>query len=103
VVETVGGANVGRSVDVTAIGGRISLIGVLEGFGFTGPAAALMLKQIAIQGVNVAPRSGLERFNRFIDQHRLKPVIDKAYDFVDLPAALDHLDRGAFGKIVVQV
>jgi len=103
VVETVGDANVGRSVDVTAIGGRISLIGVLEGFGFTGPAGALMLKQIAIQGVNVAPRSGLERFNHFVDQHRLKPVIDKAYDFADLPAALYHLDRGAFGKIVVRV
>jgi NADPH:quinone reductase-like Zn-dependent oxidoreductase len=103
VLETVGGASVGRSVDVTAIGGRISLIGVLEGFDFSGHAGALMLKQISIQGVNVAPRGGLERFGRFVDEHGLKPVIDATYDFADLPAALDHLDRGAFGKIVLTV
>jgi hypothetical protein len=30
-------------------------------------------------------------------------VIDAEYAFTDLPAALDHLDRGPFGKIVVKV
>src|SRR6267142_7068544 len=34
---------------------------------------------------------------------RLKPVIDARYPLAALPAALDHLDRGGFGKIVVEV
>jgi NADPH:quinone reductase-like Zn-dependent oxidoreductase len=31
------------------------------------------------------------------------PVIDARYPLAALPAALDHLDRGGFGKIVVEV
>jgi len=30
-------------------------------------------------------------------------VIDARYPLDPLPAALDHLDRGGFGKIVVEV
>ncbi|NMM00129.1 hypothetical protein HHL24_19575 [Paraburkholderia sp. RP-4-7] len=32
-----------------------------------------------------------------------KPVVDTAYAFDELPAALAHLERGAFGKLVVKV
>jgi NADPH:quinone reductase-like Zn-dependent oxidoreductase len=30
-------------------------------------------------------------------------VIDSRYPLADLAAAFDHLDRGAFGKIVIDV
>jgi NADPH:quinone reductase-like Zn-dependent oxidoreductase len=36
-----------------------------------------------------------------VDHTGLKPVIDRRYPLGDLPAALDHLDRGPFGKIVL--
>ncbi|BDV37894.1 hypothetical protein DSM21852_11470 [Methylocystis bryophila] len=39
--------------------------------------------------------------NRAIDEHGIKPVIDKAYGFLDAHAAFDHLERGPFGKVVV--
>jgi NADPH:quinone reductase-like Zn-dependent oxidoreductase len=32
---------------------------------------------------------------------RLKPVIEHRYRFNQLAQALEHLDRGAFGKIVL--
>ena len=35
------------------------------------------------------------------DANALEPVIAARYAFDDLPDALDHLARGAFGKIVV--
>jgi NADPH:quinone reductase-like Zn-dependent oxidoreductase len=38
-----------------------------------------------------------------IDQTGIKPVIDAEYALADLPAALDHLARGPFGKIVVKM
>jgi NADPH:quinone reductase-like Zn-dependent oxidoreductase len=40
---------------------------------------------------------------RAVDAIGLKPVIDHRYGFDELDAALDHLDRGPFGKIVLQV
>ena len=38
-----------------------------------------------------------------VDRAGLTPTIDTRYQMADLHAALDHLDRGAFGKIVVEV
>jgi hypothetical protein len=32
-----------------------------------------------------------------------KPIIEALYKMEDLNVALDHLDRGPFGKIVVEV
>jgi NADPH:quinone reductase-like Zn-dependent oxidoreductase len=37
------------------------------------------------------------------DEHGIKPVIGKAYAFMDARAAFDHLERGPFGKVVVRL
>jgi NADPH:quinone reductase-like Zn-dependent oxidoreductase len=99
----VGGANLGRSVEAVAVHGRISVIGVFEGFAFSGPSGPLLLKSPTIQGIGVGHRRALEDFVRAIDKIGLKPVIDQRYAFDEFGAALDHLDRGPFGKIVVRM
>jgi NADPH:quinone reductase-like Zn-dependent oxidoreductase len=103
ILETVGGAHLGQSIKAAAIGGHISVIGVLDGFEVSGPVGALMLKGLTIQGIGVGHRRGLEDLVRAVDQLALKPTIDARYPFGDLPLALDHLDRGPFGKIVVKI
>lgn len=103
ILEVAGGANLGQSVQAAAMGGRISVIGVLEGFEVSAPVVPLMLKALTIQGIGVGHRRSQEDLVRAIDTLGLKPVIEKRYGFADLPAALDHLDRGAFGKIVIDV
>jgi NADPH:quinone reductase-like Zn-dependent oxidoreductase len=40
---------------------------------------------------------------RAVDHLGLKPVVDQVYALEELPAALDHLDRGPFGKLVVRM
>ena len=102
ILETVGGAHLGRSIEAAAVGGRISVIGVLDGFEVSGPVGPLLLKGLTIQGIGVGHRRGLEDLTRTVDQLGIKPVIDARYPFADLPQALDHLDRGAFGKIVLK-
>lgn len=103
VLEVVGGAHLGQSVQVTAVGGHICQIGALEGFELSTPAMPLMLKDITIHGIGTGHRRALEHFIRAIDQTGLKPVISTRYALGDLPAALDQLDQGAFGKIVLDV
>ena len=103
IIELVGGANLGRSVEAVAVHGRISVIGVFEGFAFSGPSGPLLLKSPTIQGIGVGHRRALEGFVRAIDKIGLKPVIDQRYAFDEFGAALDHLDRGPFGKIVVRI
>ena len=46
-------------------------------------------------------RRALEDFVRAVDVTGLKPVIEHRYRFNELKQALEHLDRGAFGKIVL--
>jgi NADPH:quinone reductase-like Zn-dependent oxidoreductase len=103
IFEIVGGPHLGQSLKAVALNGRISLIGVFEGFDISGPAGPLLLKSPVIQGIAVGHRRALEDFVRAIDQIGLKPVIDHRYRFSEVPNAFDHLDRGAFGKIVIEV
>jgi NADPH:quinone reductase-like Zn-dependent oxidoreductase len=62
-----------------------------------------MLKDVTIHGIGTGSRLALENLVRAVDRIRLKPVIDSRYPLADLSAAFDHLDRGAFGKIVIDV
>jgi NADPH:quinone reductase-like Zn-dependent oxidoreductase len=103
ILEIVGGAHLGRALQAAAVFGRVSLIGVLEGFEISGHFAPLALKHLTVEGIQVGHRKSLEDFVRAIDQTGIKPVVDAEYAFADLPAALDHLARGPFGKIVMKI
>jgi NADPH:quinone reductase-like Zn-dependent oxidoreductase len=103
VLETVGGAHVGKSVLVTAVGGHIHQIGALDGFDLSTPAMPLMMKDVTIHGIGTGHRRALENLVRAVDRTGIVPVVDTRYRFAELPAALDHLARGPFGKIVIEI
>lgn len=95
------GTDLDASLTAAAQGGRVSAIGVLEGLQAGVSLLPLLLKRITVQGIGVGHRRALEDLVRAVDQLQLKPVIAQAYEFGQLPAALEHLQRGAFGKVVV--
>lgn len=103
ILEIVGGAHLDQSLRAAAVGGRISLIGVLEGFEISGGFASFAQKRLVVEGIQVGHRRALEDFAHAVEMNGIKPVVDAEYGLVDLPAALDHLTRGPFGKIVVTV
>ncbi|MGK6316492.1 zinc-dependent alcohol dehydrogenase family protein [Neorhizobium sp. DT-125] len=102
ILEIAGGPGLANSLQAVAVGGRISVIGVFEGFDVSGPALPLLLKVPTIQGISVGHRRALEDFVRGVDATGLKPVIDRRYRFEEAAEAFAHLDRGAFGKIVIE-
>lgn len=101
VLELAGGAQVERSVHTLASGGRLSVIGVLGGDRIGTSAYPLIRHRTVLQGVNVGHRRALEDLVRAIDLNRLIPTIAASYAASELPAALEHLGDGAFGKVVV--
>lgn len=103
VVEVVGGAHLGAAVQVAAIGGHIHQIGALAGFDVSSPVMPLMLKGLTVHGIGTGHRRALEDLVAAVDRAALRPVIDTRYPMTTLPEALDHLDRGPFGKIVVEM
>ena len=103
VFELAGGDNLGASLRALRQGGRISLIGTLDGYSMSLPSIPSFLGRPTIQGIGVGHRRALEDLVRAVDALELKPVVDTVYAFDQLPAALAHLERGAFGKVVVKV
>ncbi|MBO9558437.1 MAG: NAD(P)-dependent alcohol dehydrogenase [Caulobacter sp.] len=103
ILEVAGGDNFDRSIAAAAVRGQISVIGLLDGTELKGTVFPMLLKQLAVRGIVVGHRRALEDLVRFVDQSGLKPVIDHEYGFTDLHQALDHLDHGPFGKIVLKL
>ncbi len=102
-IDVAGGNGLNQSVAATRVAGVVTQVGFL-----TGQTAALNLmpvifRQTTIRGIAVAPRSAFERMNPFLDKHRIKPVIDRVYDFEEAVQAYEHLARGPFGKIVIKI
>lgn len=103
VIELVGGTNLSRSLEAVAVGGRISLIGVLDSLDFSGASPTMILKAVTMQGIRAGHRRSLENFVRAVDVTDIVPAIDGFYDMDNLPLALAHLASGPFGKIVLNV
>lgn len=102
-LDVVGGDGLNQSVEATRVGGHISQIGFLQGQKANLDLMRILLRQTAIQGIAVGPAKAFERMNDFLNQHKIKPVIDTVYGFDQAREAYKHLGRGAFGKLVIKV
>lgn len=103
VLELIGGDNIAQSAAALASGGRISQIGFLKDADITLSVVPMMLKRAIVQGVTVGHRRALEDMVQAFDTLALKPVIDRSYPFAETRAAFDHLERGPFGKVVIDI
>ncbi len=103
VVEVGGAGTLAQSMKAVRAGGQISLIGVLSaGTGQINPMPILM-RNIRVQGIFVGSCEMFEAMNRAISLARLKPVVDKVFDFKDAVAAYEYMETGKhFGKVVVR-
>jgi NADPH:quinone reductase-like Zn-dependent oxidoreductase len=103
VLDVIGGDAVPRSIQAAAWRGHIALIGIMDRPTATISIPNVMVRNSQIQGVSHGSRGDMEEMLAFVENHRISPIIDAIYSFDALPDALDHLDRGPFGKIVVEV
>jgi len=104
VLDVGGAGTLARSIGAVAVGGQVSMIGVLTGVGTAGSPYGLLAKQATLRGVYVGSRGQFERMNAAIATHRMQPVIDREFDFDDAPAAYRHLEgAGHFGKVVIRL
>jgi NADPH:quinone reductase-like Zn-dependent oxidoreductase len=103
ILEVVGGDSVQRSIAAAAWGGHVALIGYMGSGSATISLASMLSPSVKLQGLSVGSRRHMSDLLTFMERHRIQPVIDATYDFNAFPEALDHLDRGPFGKVVVEL
>ncbi len=104
VVEVGGAGTLTKSLQAVRVGGRISLIGVLSGRGSEIDPMPILFKSLTVQGIYVGSRKMFEVMNQKIAQHKLKPIIDRVFPFLEAKAAYSYLQSAAhFGKVVIQI
>jgi NADPH:quinone reductase-like Zn-dependent oxidoreductase len=88
-------------MQAVGFGGEIALIGVLSMQGDTNPMP-LMIKGASLRGIFVGSTAMARELNAFVDTHRLKPVVGRAFDFADAGAAYAYQSSAElFGKVVI--
>lgn len=104
VLEVVGGDNLSPSITATKTAGQISVIGILRGITSTIELWRVLQKQVVLRGIGGAGhRRAFEDMNKALAKFHLRPVIDAVYPFADTLSAYRHLERGPFGKVVIEV
>jgi NADPH:quinone reductase-like Zn-dependent oxidoreductase len=103
-LEVGGVGTFSRTLRATRHGGEVSLIGVLTGVEGDVKLGQILHRAITVHGIYVGSREMFARMNRTIEQHRVKPVIDRTFSFAQTPDAFRHLESGRhFGKIVIRI
>jgi alcohol dehydrogenase len=104
VVDVGGEATLPQSVKAVAVGGTVSLVGVLSGSAPALPLPLVVIQNIRLQGVTVGSTRMLRDLARFCEQHALRPVIDRVFPLEGLQDAIAHLRAGShFGKVCIQI
>ncbi|MBL1198759.1 MAG: NAD(P)-dependent alcohol dehydrogenase [Nostoc sp. GBBB01] len=104
VVEVGGAGTLPKSLQAVRIGGRVSLIGVLSGRGSEIDPMPILFKSLTVQGIYVGSREMFEAMNQTIQQHQIKPIIDRVFPFNEAREAYRYLKSAAhFGKVVISL
>ncbi len=104
VVEVGGAGTLPRSLRAVRHGGFISMIGVLGGAGEKFSPGGIILKGVRLQGIFVGSTQMFEDMNRAIAANRMRPVVDRVFQFEETPQAYAFLESGRhFGKVCIRI
>jgi NADPH:quinone reductase-like Zn-dependent oxidoreductase len=102
IVEVGGKDTFQQSIEAAKVGGNILVIGVLSGFSQEISIPGIFGKNLHVIGLSVGSRRMFESMTAAIGRNRLKPVVDRTFDFDAVPEALKLMQSGGhFGKIAI--
>jgi len=102
-VLEVAGGNLDQSLEALAQGGHVAVVGLLADLSVHAFIPRMIARRARIQAVGVGHRRAQQDMIRAIDANGIRPVIDGRYAFTALPEAFAHVDRGPFGKVVIEL
>lgn len=102
VVELGGAGTFAKSLTALRVGGGLYMIGNLAEKAQVNPQR-ILAKRANVHGIQVGSREMFEAMNRAVAQARLRPAIDRQFEFGDARAAYDYFaSRAHFGKVVIR-
>ena len=104
IIETCGSGTLDQSIKSAAVGGSISVIGMLTGAYGTFDTLPILRKTLTLQGIVAGSVEMLERMIGTIEALQIRPVIDRTFEMRDIGSALRYLASGGHvGKVVIHV
>jgi NADPH:quinone reductase-like Zn-dependent oxidoreductase len=104
VVEVGGAGTLDQSIRCTAIGGQISVIGVLSGIKSSILVTPILMGYQRLQGILVGHRTSFEALCAFLAEHELHPVISDRFEMARAREGFELMARGGhLGKITLYV
>jgi NADPH:quinone reductase-like Zn-dependent oxidoreductase len=104
VVEVGGAGTLAKSFQAAAIGGEVVWIGMLSSGEPTIDGNVIYNSGASLRVIAVGSRAQFVAMNRCISVNRLKPIIDRVFEFNEAGRAFAYYEAGDhFGKVVVRV
>ena len=104
VIDTGGVGTLPKSYLAVGPSGVVSVIGVMTRPEGDLSPYPLMTKGAMVRGIFVGAREHFDALMKAVDVNKLKPVIDKTFDFDAAPEAYKYLKSAQhFGKVVIKI
>jgi NADPH:quinone reductase-like Zn-dependent oxidoreductase len=103
-IDGAGGDGINDLLDLAAPGGRVVLYGATKGNPSNLVARRIFWKQLNLLGSTMGSPDDFEAMAAYIRKHRLRPVIDRIFEFEEGEAAFRWMEgEKQFGKIVIKI
>jgi NADPH:quinone reductase-like Zn-dependent oxidoreductase len=109
ILEVGGEKTLKQSFEALAFGGSIAIIGFLTGLSgssMSGTEVCMgaLIKNACVRGVLIGSVEQFNAMNAVIETHKIKPIVDKVFEFEDLKNAYEYQwSQQHVGKVVVKV
>ncbi|MET1079289.1 MAG: NAD(P)-dependent alcohol dehydrogenase [Pseudomonas sp.] len=104
ILELGGAQTFQRSLNCLAYGGQIAQIGLLSGSFARPDLGRLQRLNATLEGIAVGSVQHLQHLVRYLETHRIEPVIDRVFHLDEVEQAYAYLASGQhFGKVVIRV
>ncbi len=102
IIDSAGGPDFPKLCDLAVPGGRLVFFGATVGNPQELPLRKVFWRQLSLLGSTMGSPEEFAAMVRFVDEGKLKPVIDGVYPFDQADEALRRMDAaGQFGKLVL--
>ena len=102
VLDIGGRSSITQSVRACRMGGKVIVVGSTGNGAPELPLSDMVMRHIRVDGMAVGSVTQLRALAAFVEQHNIRPIIDRAFALEDLAEAFRYQLSGQhFGKIVV--
>lgn len=104
IIDGTGGENLSNCLNVINPGGKIVNYGATTGNNKNFEVRKIFWKQASILGTTMGSDRNFRNMINFIEKNKIKPILDKIYDFENSGEAFYRMDKSEqLGKIIIKI